>query len=85
MSYSWNTIYITPVAPTGNNNAIFKFVIDGRKEVVISSEGKIMNFTKSIFTGNYSPADPTTQEFKNSHTSQVKSFILDLYCFINWT
>lgn len=84
MSYTWNTIYIDPREGHVGTNPKFKFLINGTKEVTINSEegSQIKIFDKQIYPGQ---ANPTTEEFKNSHQSLVKSFILDINCFINWT
>ena len=83
MAYQWNTIYINPENIT--NNPKFIFLIENTKQVIVNTiEGSsIKNFTKSIFSdGIRTPQDPRT--FDNSY-GKVKSFILDINCFINWT
>lgn len=87
MSYAWNTIYINPINVTNTPKFIFTISdYDGNvtnPPITINavSGSTIKNFTKSIYSdSNRIPEDPRGKNY----ASNVKSFILDIDCFINW-
>ena len=84
MSYSWNTIYIEPREGHVGVNPKFKFLISGTKTVTINPEegSQIKVFDRQLYPGY---ENPTTAQFKSNHQTIIKSFILDVNCFINWT
>lgn len=86
-SYTWNTIYINPnkVTPQDALGINFYFTLGDSDKVenVYIKNGKITNFSRTIYED---PNKYTLDQVINLSSSfKPKSFILDLYCFINYS